>query len=103
MLIDFGLSQKMNQEFIYKKCGSPSYFAPEIMTDAQYDFQVDIFSLGVVAHILILQKPVFRGKNSEETYYLNKKCAIDFSGSLYADMDPDILDFLQKMLAKDPT
>lgn len=29
-------------------CGTPNFIAPEILNNEEYDFQVDVWSLGVV-------------------------------------------------------
>lgn len=55
---DFGLSTFTNvPEFIYYKCGTPGFVAPEILKltktdEKKYGVSCDIFSLGVVFHIL---------------------------------------------------
>ena len=37
-LADFGLSETFaKSEFIFKRCGTPGYVAPEILTESKYD------------------------------------------------------------------
>ncbi len=33
-------------------CGTPMFFAPEILLNQPYDYKVDIWSLGVITYIL---------------------------------------------------
>lgn len=55
-LADFGLSTKINvEEYVFYRCGTPGYIAPEIMTAKKgklYTEKCDIFSLGVIFFIL---------------------------------------------------
>lgn len=50
VIIDFGLSTKMEkQDIIHKRCGTPGFLAPEIVnsTHSKITSKSDIFSLGV--------------------------------------------------------
>lgn len=46
----------MNEEYIYSHVGTPGFVAPEILKDDsedhKYDEKVDLFSIGVIFHIL---------------------------------------------------
>lgn len=53
--VDFGLATVLRPP-IYKAVepvGSPGYAAPELLRVIPFDFQVDMFSLGVVAFVLL--------------------------------------------------
>jgi len=52
-IADFGLSTVIKcEEFLFKRCGTPGYVAPEILADEKYDEKVDVFSAGVILYIL---------------------------------------------------
>ncbi len=51
-IADFGLATFTNQEFLFKRCGTPGYVAPEVLADQKYDYKVDVFSAGVLLYIL---------------------------------------------------
>jgi serine/threonine protein kinase len=50
---------------LFVRCGTPGYVAPEIVNlkdlKAKYDPICDMFSLGVIFHMLALKKPPFPG------------------------------------------
>lgn len=57
VLIDFGLAEYEEKEpFMFVKCGTPGYTAPEICSTSQekpfYDRSCDIFSLGCIFHFM---------------------------------------------------
>ena len=52
-IADFGLATNINSgDFLFKRCGTPGYVAPEILEDKKYDQKVDIFSAGAILYIL---------------------------------------------------
>ena len=52
-LADFGLAEFVDKkEFLFRRCGTPGYVAPEILNDQPYDTKCDIFSAGVILYIL---------------------------------------------------
>lgn len=55
-IIDFGLATKVDVDsYIYRRCGTPGFVAPEIITLKEgkfYDEKCDIFSIGVIFFIL---------------------------------------------------
>jgi calcium/calmodulin-dependent protein kinase I len=57
VLIDFGLATKIKEtKFIFNKCGSSGYLAPEILNGSnhamQYDEKCDSFSAGVLLYYM---------------------------------------------------
>jgi serine/threonine protein kinase len=57
VISDFGLAAKSNEEYLYDKCGTMGYIAPEIMElqeNQKYAQSCDTYSLGVVAYQLIV-------------------------------------------------
>ena len=58
-LVDFGLSTFLHQDsIIFLKCGTPGYVAPEIFEQKKegplsYNSTCDIFSIGIVFHVII--------------------------------------------------
>jgi serine/threonine protein kinase len=59
VIVDMGLAEYTNAEkYLYTRCGTPGYVAPEVLnikssdTIQTYSKVCDIFSIGVIYHIL---------------------------------------------------
>ena len=62
-LIDFGLSQFFEEnEIIVSPVGTPYYVAPEVLSGA-YTNKCDVWSIGVIAFMLLSGTPPFYGKD----------------------------------------
>ncbi|KAL4508084.1 hypothetical protein ABPG72_021457 [Tetrahymena utriculariae] len=104
-LADFGLADYYdpNGGYMFQRCGTPGYVAPEVLADKIYDFKVDTFSAGVIMFILLTGSSPFKGKSYDEIVIKNYNCTIDFN---YKEMSKylsvECFDLLQKLLKKDP-
>jgi polo-like kinase 1 len=68
---DFGLATKLEFEGEKKRtiCGTPNYIAPEVLDGKQgHSYEVDIWSLGVIAYTLLVGKPPFETSDVKTTY-----------------------------------
>ena len=57
VIVDLGLATKEDeQEYLYPRCGTPGYVAPEIINikshKSKYSNACDIFSAGIIFHLL---------------------------------------------------
>lgn len=87
IIVDFGLAAKVDSnDYIFYRCGTPGYVAPEI-TVLQKGKKVspvcDIFSAGVIFHILLTKKPLFEGRKFDEVYDNNKNMRFDLQSPFY--------------------
>jgi serine/threonine protein kinase len=78
-IVDFGLATYVNSfPYIFPKCGTPGFVAPEIanLEDKKLGYGVvcDVFSIGVIFHILLTGESVFVGKKFNEVLKKNKVC-----------------------------
>lgn len=69
-ITDFGFARCYDpaEGGLEETLGSPLYMAPEIVKKIKYDTKVDIWSLGVMAYVLLSGRPPFAGKTKEEIF-----------------------------------
>lgn len=68
-ITDFGFACFFNpKEGLMDVLGSPLYMAPEIIQEKKYDHRVDIWSVGVIAYILLSGRPPFKGKTKKDIF-----------------------------------
>jgi len=61
---DFGLATQIGTEYLSKQVGTAYWIAPEILT-SRYGKEVDIWSLGVLLHLMISKKLAFKHGQDE--------------------------------------
>lgn len=101
-ICDFGVSTRVvNKTLIHEHIGTPAYLAPEVIEGSGYTgFQVDVWSLGVMAFICVLGVIPFRGETIPD---LNK--SILLAEPHFPDnhgLSPTMHSVLSGMLKKNP-
>lgn len=66
MIGDFGLAESVSsEEYMFIRCGTPGFVAPEVVNikdqNAKYTTKCDLFSVGVIFHMLLLKRSPFPG------------------------------------------
>jgi serine/threonine protein kinase len=79
VIADYGLAEfAHSEEYLFVRCGTPGYVAPEVINikdmKAKYQPTCDIFSLGLIFHLLLFGQSVFKGKSYNEVLKENKNC-----------------------------
>jgi len=76
VIADFGLAQDALGNYMFVRCGTPGYVAPEIVNlkdlKAKYTTKCDLFSLGVIFHMLVMKKSPFPGKEYDDVLQQNR-------------------------------
>lgn len=67
IIADFGLAEFSDaEEYLFVRCGTPGYVAPEVINikdmKTKYESICDMFSLGLIFHILLLGVSAFPGR-----------------------------------------
>eukprot|EP00443_Scrippsiella_acuminata_P108800 CAMPEP_0115640208 /NCGR_PEP_ID=MMETSP0272-20121206/35667_1 /TAXON_ID=71861 /ORGANISM="Scrippsiella trochoidea, Strain CCMP3099" /LENGTH=464 /DNA_ID=CAMNT_0003077439 /DNA_START=96 /DNA_END=1492 /DNA_ORIENTATION=- len=102
-LIDFGLARWLGRDpnaTMTRACGSLNFVAPEMFSQA-YTEKVDIWSLGVIAYILLTASPLFQGKDDAEVKSKIKRAEFGFCKEFYQRSEL-AQDFMRRLLAVDP-
>jgi serine/threonine protein kinase len=81
--------------------GSAYYTAPEVLNGG-YDERCDIWSIGVIAYMLLCGLPPFQGNKSEDIHALILAGNPDLSPTRFPGASPQAMDFLCRLLAKNP-
>lgn len=101
-LADFGFSKKVNYDDLRlnTQCGTPLNMAPEVLNGEEYDYKIDIWSLGVIMFELLIGTTPFGGKNLENLRQNVNKGIVRLRSRI--DLSPNCLDFVSKCLQLDP-
>ncbi|CAL9699979.1 unnamed protein product [Knipowitschia caucasica] len=62
---DFGLATVVEGP-LYTVCGTPTYVAPEIISESGYGLKVDVWAAGVITYILLCGFPPFRSESGQQ-------------------------------------
>jgi serine/threonine protein kinase len=74
-----------------------------LLEDRGYNKSVDIFSAGVILHVLLTGRPVFRGYNVNEILLKNKKCEVEYPPKYWDKISMKAKDLVMRMLERDPS
>lgn len=95
-IVDFGFA-KMVPDLTWTVCGTPDYFAPEIIRSKGYNKAVDWWCLGVLIYEMLTGKAPFTQKNPIDMYQNILDCRVPWP----EDISPVAKDLLQHLLTPD--
>ena len=101
---DFGLAAKLDYDGQRRRtvCGTPNYIAPEILEKKNgHSYEVDIWSLGVVAYTMLFGKPPFETSDVKQTYKRIKMNSYTFPENI--KVDPSAKRLISSILNLDPS
>uniref|UniRef100_F7DFX7 non-specific serine/threonine protein kinase n=1 Tax=Monodelphis domestica TaxID=13616 RepID=F7DFX7_MONDO len=86
-LADFGLAKHVVKP-IFTVCGTPTYVAPEILSETGYGLEVDLWAAGVILYILLCGFPPFRSqeRDQEELFAIIQRGHFDFLSPYWDDI-----------------
>jgi len=101
-VIDFGtaLRYKANQSF-KETIGTPYYIAPEVLNH-NYGKECDVWSLGVMAYIILSGIPPFNGGSDSEIMSAIKAGKFNFNNAVWKGISQGAKDFISSLLTYDP-
>lgn len=101
---DFGLATKLEFDGEKKRtiCGTPNYIAPEVLDGKMgHSYEVDIWSLGVVAYTLLVGKPPFETSDVKTTYRRIRMNSYSFPENI--SLSEPSKNLITRILVTDPT
>lgn len=102
-IIDFGLSRADNDEAtsMHTRVGTPYYIAPEVLK-RDYTLKCDVWSVGVIAYILLCGYPPFYGDNDWQIFRRVSAGKFSFPSPEWDHISREARDFVKRLLAMDP-
>lgn len=77
-ITDFGFAKKIDDKRTDTMCGTPEYYAPEMVKNHSYSFSVDWWTLGVLVYEMTDGRPPFRSSNVLKLFQLILENSIEF-------------------------
>jgi len=101
-VIDFGLSRLFTRDKkMSQRLGTPYYIAPEILKK-KYDEKCDIWSIGVILHILLCGSPPFQGRNDDLIFEQIALGYVTFQQPEWKTISNEAKIFIKKLLQVNP-
>jgi serine/threonine-protein kinase len=103
-LIDFGIAKatsQTTQSHVGMVKGKFSYMAPEYL-QGTLDYRVDLWAIGVVAHELLTNRRLFKGKNDFETIFKVRADVLEPPSRQNPDVPPVLDAIVMKALQREP-
>ena len=101
-IADFGFAKQIDSEDLTTALGTPNYIAPEILNGDPYDGAVDLWSLGVIAYVLLCGYPPFYAETNVEMFHKIKKGDYKFDSPYWDTISPEAKDLISKLLVINP-
>lgn len=102
MISDFGLSKTEESGTMATACGTPGYVAPEVLAQQPYGKEVDCWSIGVIAYILLCGYPPFYDENDAALFQQILKAEYEFDSPYWDDISDSAKEFIRRLMCKDP-
>ncbi|XP_057684659.1 serine/threonine-protein kinase DCLK3 [Corythoichthys intestinalis] len=102
-LADFGLAMVVTEP-VFTICGTPTYVAPEILSETGYGVEVDMWALGVIFYILLCGFAPFRSqdRDQEELFEIIKQGELHFQPPYWDVISDEAKRLVSDLLQPDP-
>ncbi|XP_068094417.1 serine/threonine-protein kinase DCLK3 [Hyperolius riggenbachi] len=102
-LADFGLAVHVAAP-IFTVCGTPTYVAPEILSEKGYGLEVDLWATGVILYVLLCGFPPFRSpeRNHEELFQIIQHGEYEFLSPYWNNISDEAKDLISRLLVLSP-
>ncbi|XP_055512757.1 serine/threonine-protein kinase 17A isoform X1 [Leucoraja erinacea] len=102
-IVDFGLSRRIsNNEELREIMGTPEYVAPEILNYEPISTATDMWSIGVLAYVMLTGISPFLGDDKQETFLNISQINLSFTDEDFEHVSKQAIDFIKSLLVKEP-
>jgi len=103
-LCDFGIARHIARGADVREIlGTPDYVAPEVLNYEPISLATDMWSVGVLAYVLLTGCSPFGGDSKQETFCNITRCQLEFPDDLFADVSATAIQFISSLLVHDPS
>ncbi|XP_061661094.1 serine/threonine-protein kinase 17A [Syngnathoides biaculeatus] len=101
-IVDFGLSRIVSShQELREIMGTPEYVAPEILNYEPISTATDMWSIGVLAYMMLTGLSPFLGKDKQETFLNISQMNVSYDEDELQELDQAV-SFIQTLLRKQP-
>ncbi|CAN9506194.1 unnamed protein product [Ophioblennius macclurei] len=102
-IVDFGLSRMVNShQELREIMGTPEYVAPEILNYEPISTATDMWSIGVLAYVMLTGISPFLGEDKQETFLNISQLNVSYGEEELQQLDHAAVAFIQTLLRKPP-
>ncbi|XP_010884001.2 serine/threonine-protein kinase 17A [Esox lucius] len=102
-IVDFGLSRMVNSsQELREIMGTPEYVAPEILNYEPISTATDMWSIGVLAYVMLTGISPFLGEDKQETFLNISQINISYQEEELEHVDRAAITFIKALLIKEP-
>jgi len=102
-IADFGFAKRaISSTCLRTQCGTPGYVAPEILEGVPYGTQADMWSLGVIAFILLGGYPPFIEENQRDLFRKIRKGQYEFHEEYWGGVSSEAKGLIASLLTVNP-
>ncbi|KAI8082785.1 kinase-like domain-containing protein [Halteromyces radiatus] len=104
MITDFGLSKilKNHDDILMTACGTPGYVAPEVLLQKGHGKPVDLWSVGVIAFVLLSGYTPFYGEDQAALFENIMSGKYEFDEEYWSDISDSAKNMIDRLLTFDP-
>lgn len=103
-IADFGFAKECpdGKDCLKTQCGTPGYVAPELLKGNPYGVKADMWSMGVIAYILLGGYPPFIEEEQKKLFKKITKGDYTFHEEYWGNVSKDAKNLISSMLTVDP-
>ncbi|XP_039609428.1 serine/threonine-protein kinase 17A [Polypterus senegalus] len=102
-IVDFGLSRIVSSnEELREIMGTPEYVAPEILNYEPISTATDMWSIGVLAYVMLTGTSPFLGDDKQETFLNISQINVSYNEEEFERISKSAVDFIKALLVKEP-